>query len=139
MDDGEDFPKAAVQGLLRQGLEGTRMSKELVGTVQEVCKEFVHLIAAEATSVAAAKKHKMLTPEHILAAIERLEFASLVGELRTFAAEFKEEKETRKKKKRAKASGMSPEEAAALQQQLFAAAKANGVGGAGPSGGGGGA
>ena len=66
-----------------------------------------------------------ILPEHVVGALESLDFASYVQTVSAAMLEMKEEgKAERAEKKKKKGLQMTPEEALAMQQKMFAEAKA---------------
>jgi len=93
--------------------------------------ECVHLVSSEAGQVAEEAKAKCVSAEHVLKAVERLEFTEYLSELRDFVEADREHRDRRrmdKKKRKNNVGGMSEEEAIALQQKLFAEARAQASG-----------
>jgi len=132
MDDELGVPRAPLLSLLKAGAgPDARVAKDLVDTMQEACKEFVHLVSSEAGQVAEEAKAKCVSAEHVLKAVERLEFTEYLSELRDFVEADREHRDRRrmdKKKRKNNVGGMSEEEAIALQQKLFAEARAQASG-----------
>ena len=93
--------------------------------VLESCNEFVQCIASEANEISTKENKSTILPEHVVKALESLDFASYVETVSAAMVEMKEEgKEARAEKKKKKGMQITPEEALAMQQKMFAEAKA---------------
>lgn len=111
-----------IQDLLPPGL---RMSNDVKELVLEACNEFVQCVASEANEISTADNKSTIAPEHVVRALESLDFAGYVGEVTETWSEMKSEgKEARAEKKKKKGMQMTPEEALAIQQRMFAEARA---------------
>lgn len=108
--------------------------------VLESCNEFVQCIASEANEISTKENKSTILPEHVVKALESLDFASYVETVSAAMVEMKEEgKEARAEKKKKKGMQITPEEALAMQQKMFAEAKARYESGDALGGAGGGA
>lgn len=119
---------------------GLKLSAEVKEMVLESCNEFVQCIASEANEISTKENKSTILPEHVVKALESLDFASYVETVSAAMVEMKEEgKEARAEKKKKKGMQMTPEEALAMQQKMFAEAKARYESGDALGGAGGGA
>mmetsp|Transcript_3129 Transcript_3129/g.11801 ORF Transcript_3129/g.11801 Transcript_3129/m.11801 type:complete len:161 (-) Transcript_3129:20-502(-) len=143
-DDGEgSLPKATVAKMITERLpKGLKLSAEVKEMVLEACNEFVQCVASEANEISTKENKSTILPEHVVKALESLDFASYVETVSAAMVEIKEEgKEARAEKKKKKGMQMTPEEALAMQTKMFAEARARYESGdaSGGAGGGGGA
>ena len=119
---------------------GLKLSAEVKELVLESCNEFVQCIASEANEISTKENKSTILPEHVVKALESLDFASYVETVSAAMVEMKEEgKEARAEKKKKKGMQITPEEALAMQQKMFAEAKARYESGDALGGAGGGA
>jgi|TARA_B110000977_G_scaffold50655_2_gene68820 histone H3/H4 len=119
---------------------GLKLSAEVKEMVLESCNEFVQCIASEANEISTKENKSTILPEHVVKALESLDFASYVETVSAAMVEMKEEgKEARAEKKKKKGMQITPEEALAMQQKMFAEAKARYESGDALGGAGGGA
>ena len=101
------------------------MSNEVKELVLEACNEFVQCVASEANEISTADNKSTIAPEHVVRALESLDFQGYVERVNETWAEMKTEgKEARAEKKKKKGMQMTPEEALAMQQRMFAEARA---------------
>ena len=85
--------------------------------------EFVNLISFEANEISTAESSKMthpITPQHVIAALQRLGFGDYVEDVQ---AAYDESKERPKKKMKRPPSSLTPEQLLAEQERLMNAAK----------------
>lgn len=95
----------------------------------DCCTEFIQLVTSEANEICATDNKATMNPEHIIKALQQLEFSEFEPELLQLLEQFKQEnkdagKQKRERKKRKDDSSLTEAEAIALQQQLFNQAKA---------------
>ena len=101
------------------------MSNETKEMVLEACTEFVQCVASEANEISTKENKTTILPEHVVRALESLDFHGYVGAVSDAWNEMKTEgKEARAEKKKKKGMQMTPEEALAMQQRMFAEARA---------------
>ena len=111
-----------ISGHLPPGLKLTAEVKEMI---LDACNEFVQCVASEANEISTKENKSTILPEHVVGALESLDFASYVETVSAAMLEMKEEgKELRAEKKKKMGLQMTPEEALAMQQKMFAEAKA---------------
>lgn len=137
--DDVSLPKATIGKMLEDMLPDSRLTNDVRDLFVDCCTEFINLISSEANDISGKDNKKTIGPEHVLKALETLQFQGYLNEVRASHEQHKAEiKEGPKKNlKRARTnSGLSPEEAIAAQKALFASARAScytGPPGAGPS------
>jgi histone H3/H4 len=104
---------------------GLKLTAEVKEMILEACNEFVQCVSSEANEISTKENKSTIMPEHVVGALESLDFASYVETVSAAMLEMKEEgKELRAEKKKKKGMQMTPEEALAMQQKMFAEAKA---------------
>ena len=122
------LPRATVIKMVRECLpEEFRMASESNELFLECCTEFIHLVASEANEHCVKESKKVISPEHVIAALESLQFDEYKEKV---AETFKEHKQSMKegpsgriRGKKNELAGMTREEQLALQQKLFVEAK----------------
>eukprot|EP00455_Lapot_gusevi_P052335 TRINITY_DN7953_c0_g1_i2.p1 TRINITY_DN7953_c0_g1~~TRINITY_DN7953_c0_g1_i2.p1 ORF type:complete len:203 (+),score=41.68 TRINITY_DN7953_c0_g1_i2:59-610(+) len=125
-EENLSLPKGTVAKLIKEHLPpNLKCSNEVRDLVLECCNEFVNLISSEASVVCASDKKNMIGPQHLITALEKLEFRSYIPEVQALLQNHQEEaKETRKRnQKKMKKSTPSDPDAKARQAQLFARAR----------------
>jgi down-regulator of transcription 1 len=139
-------PAASVVKLINQNLPpGMKMGNDVKDMILEACNEFIQAVSGEASEISDKEGKTTITPEHVVKALEALEFDAYLPAVNEVWEEEKkldaEQREVKKTKKKAAANAMSAEEALALQTKMFAEAKARyaagDAGGPGPGPGGG--
>lgn len=101
------------------------MGNDVKEMIVECCNEFIQCVSSEANEISTKENKTTILPEHVVAALESLDFASMIETVKATMNELKEEdKEVRAEKKKKKGMQISDEEALRLQQEMFAAAKA---------------
>ena len=101
------------------------MCNDVKEMIVECCNEFIQTISSEANEISTKENKTTILPEHVVAALESLDFASMVETVKATMNDIKEEdNEVRAEKKKKKWLQISDEEALRLQQEMFAAAKA---------------
>ena len=104
---------------------GLKLTAEVKEMILDACNEFVQCVASEANEISTKENKSTILPEHVVGALESLDFASYVQTVSAAMLEMKEEgKAERAEKKKKKGMQMTPEEALAMQQKMFAEAKA---------------
>ena len=79
------------------------MSAEVKEMVLEACNEFVQCVASEANEISTKENKTTILPEHVVKALEALDFQTYVEVVSAAANDMKEEgKEARAEKKRRK-------------------------------------
>ena len=82
--------------------------------------EFIHIVTFQAGAAAEAGGKKIVTAEHVLKALEQLEFKGLLEGVRELGEALREGQGKKKKKT---GGDMTLEEQIAMQQRLFAEAR----------------
>jgi len=86
--------------------------------------EFLQLISSEANDICNRQNKKVIVPDHILMALQKLGFEKYINDLKQVHEEHKRQEAAKPKiSKRLEDSGMSREELFTKQQQLFQKAK----------------
>ena len=79
------------------------MSAEVKEMVLEACNEFVQCVASEANEISTKENKTTILPEHVVKALEALDFQTYVEVVSAAANDMKEEgKEARAEKKKKK-------------------------------------
>ena len=74
--------------------------------IVECCNEFIQTISSEANEISTKENKTTILPEHVVAALESLDFASMVETVKATMNDIKEEdKEVRAEKKKKKGLG----------------------------------
>lgn len=128
--DNEDhtLPRATVNKMIREFLpEDFRLASDTSDLLMECCTEFIQLVASEANEHCIKDSKKVISPEHVMSALESLQFVEYMEKV---TDTFKEHKQSMKegpsgriKGKKSQLAGMTREEQLALQQKLFGEAK----------------
>jgi predicted nucleic acid-binding Zn-ribbon protein len=104
------------------------MGNDVKDMILEACNEFIQAVSGEANEISDKEGKTTITPEHVVRALEALEFNAYLPAVNEAWDEEKkldaEQREVKKTKKKAAANAMSAEEALALQTKMFAEAKA---------------
>ena len=122
-----DVPETAtVAKMISERLPpGLKLTAEVKEMILDACNEFVQCVASEANEISTKENKSTILPEHVVGALESLDFASYVQTVSAAMLEMKEEgKAERAEKKKKKGLQMTPEEALAMQQKMFAEARA---------------
>merc|ERR1711959_729105 len=79
----ERLPRAGVMHVLREAVgPDRRMTGEFVDKMSECCNEFIHIVTFQAGAAAESEGKKIVTAEHVLKALEQLEFKGLLEGVR---------------------------------------------------------
>eukprot|EP00873_Tetraselmis_striata_P045428 jgi/Tetstr1/465692/TSEL_010333.t1 len=135
MDDEVGLPRATINKMIRDSMPSdSRLSADCCDKLIECATEFVNLLSSEANEVCSAQEKSTIHPDHVVKALEQLQFGFLLPGVQEtyskFKAEHKHGEKRAFKKSGADKVGMSEEEQIALQQQMFAAARARSMGSA---------
>ena len=88
------------------------MGNDVKEMIVECCNEFIQTISSEANEISTKENKTTILPEHVVAALESLDFASMVETVKATMNDIKEEdKEVRAEKKKKKGLQISDEEA----------------------------
>lgn len=153
MDTDSDIslPRSTMAQKIREAFPSElRVAGATMDLLIECCTDFVQLVTSEANDICNKDSKATMNPEHIIQALQQLEFSEFEDDLLQLLEQFKQEtkgkprlthlglfycyldsrctadvgKQKRERKKRKDDNSMTPEEAIALQQQLFSQAKA---------------
>ena len=99
--------------MISEGLPpGLRMGNDVKEMIVECCNEFIQCVSSEANEISTKENKTTILPEHVVAALESLDFASMIETVKATMNELKEEdKEVRAEKKKKKGMQISDEEA----------------------------
>ncbi|WBW72986.1 transcription regulator Ncb2 [Schizosaccharomyces osmophilus] len=125
VDDELSLPKATVQKMVSEMLpEDLTFTKETRDLLIECCVEFIHLVSSEANEICEKESKKTIAAEHIIKALENLEFKEYISEVLEVAAEHKEQQKNREKKgSKFEQSGVSRDELLRQQEELLSRAR----------------
>ena len=74
MDD-VGLPKASVVKAIKELMpEGVRVAGDANDLLLQCCNQFVHLISTQANDISEREKRSTISPEHVVKALEELEF-----------------------------------------------------------------
>ncbi|EEB07968.1 transcription corepressor [Schizosaccharomyces japonicus yFS275] len=124
-DDELSLPKATVQKLVSEMLPSDLMfTKETRDLLIECCVEFIHLVSSEANEICEKEAKKTIAAEHIIKALQNLEFKEYIDEIVGVAADHKEQQKNREKKtSKFEQSGVSRDELLRQQEELLSKAR----------------
>ncbi|KAL6940704.1 negative cofactor 2 transcription regulator complex subunit ncb2 [Hanseniaspora vineae] len=121
---GEDvsLPKATVQKIISEVLANTdiTVSKEARDLIIDGGIEFIMILASMASDMADTENKKTITQEHVIKALEELEFQEFIPQLHDVINDHQKllkQKQIRDSK--LKKSGLSEEELIRQQEELF--------------------
>ena len=114
--------------MISEGLPpGLRMGNDVKEMIVECCNEFIQTISSEANEISTKENKTTILPEHVVAALESLDFASMVETVKATMNDIKEEdKEVRaeKKKKGENAQGKTFDELSSSQRSKLGSKRA---------------
>ncbi|CCC71544.1 hypothetical protein NCAS_0H02340 [Naumovozyma castellii] len=121
--DSEDvtLPKATVQKIISEVLDSDlTFGKEGREIIIQSGVEFIMILSAMASEMAENEAKKTIAPEHVLKALEELEFNEFIPFLQEILVEFKGSQRVKEKRdSKFKKSGLSEEELLRQQEELF--------------------
>ena len=118
-----DLPKqSVVRAAKNSRARDYMLSAELQQALVAASTEFVHLVTSEANDSCEKAGKKLLTPELVIGACEKLGFGHYAEQLRELAGQADETARAAREKKKSSQNVCTPEERARLQQLLFAEA-----------------
>ncbi|PRW56454.1 flagellar inner arm dynein 1 heavy chain alpha [Chlorella sorokiniana] len=136
MDD-VGLPKSSLQKAIKDALPANmRIAGDASELLVQACNQFVHLISTQANDISERDKRSTISPEHVIKALEELEFgAQYVEAARAALEEWKVENKEHhgKMQNRKQGSGLTQEQLIELQQKLFEEARAATLSGPLPS------
>ncbi|CAD7078539.1 unnamed protein product [Hermetia illucens] len=100
-----NLPAAVVARLIKEALPpSANVSKEARAAIARAASVFVIYLTASSTAVARKKNHKAITAQHILEALDQLEFESFVAplneDLENYRKVIKEKKDSKASSKK---------------------------------------
>ena len=119
--DDVSLPKATVQKLISEILdEDVTFNKDSREIIIKSGIEFLMILASMSSEMAENDAKKTIAPEHVLKALEELEYGIFIPHLEKVLAEFKDIQKIREKRdSKFKNSGLSEEELLKQQEELF--------------------
>jgi len=122
-DDDVTLPRATINKLIREALpQDVKCTAETQKLMVQCCMEFLQLLSSESNDVCKDNNKKMISPEHVLAALKKLGFADYVPEV-TQAYEETKKEASKPRKLKPEDSGLTQEQLLEQQRALFANAK----------------
>jgi len=119
------LPKAPIYKMVRDALQkrelSMRVSADFISKIVEAATEFTRIVSTQANEISQENQKTTIAPEHVLSALEILEFSKFLDQVKEACDEKKEQDaEFRKQKKeRKKGSNLSQEELIARQQKAL--------------------
>ncbi|CCE63238.1 hypothetical protein TPHA_0E01430 [Tetrapisispora phaffii CBS 4417] len=121
--EGEDvtLPKATVQKIISEILDPDfTFGKEARDMIIKSGIEFLMILSSISSEMAESDSKKTIAPEHVLKALEALEYDEFVPILSKILVEFKGSMKVKERKdSKFKKSGLSEEELLRQQEELF--------------------
>jgi len=119
------LPRATINKLIREALpDDVKCTAETQKLILQCCMEFLQLVSSEANDVCREQNKKMISPEHIVSALQKLGFQEYITDVRQVYEEHKRNEANKPKmSKKLEDSGLPREELLRQQQELFARAK----------------
>lgn len=91
-DSDVSLPRSTMAQKIREAFPSDiRVASGTMDLLIECCAEFIQLITSEANEVCAADSKATMNPEHIIKALQQLEFPEYVGELTELMEQYKQE------------------------------------------------
>jgi histone H3/H4 len=124
-DDELYLPRTVVNKLIKEMVPNIRVSTDARDLILNCCSEFIHLLASEASEVSDRQQKKVISPEHVIEALETLGFHEYIHEVKQVQQEYKEQamKHRQRNKSRLDKLGVPEEELLRQQQELFEQAR----------------
>jgi len=123
-DEDVSLPKATINKVIRECLpEDVKCTVETQKLILQCCMEFLQLVSSESNEVCRESNKKMISPEHVIAALQKLGFKDYIPEVKQVLEESKKEASKPKKSNKLEDTGLSREELLQQQKALFATAK----------------
>ncbi|CAR24720.1 Negative cofactor 2 complex subunit beta [Lachancea thermotolerans] len=123
MGEQEDIslPKATVQKIISEVLESDlTFSKEAREIIIESGIEFIMILSSMASEMADKEAKKTIAPDHVIKALEELEYHEFIPYLEQILVEHKETQRIKERRDaKFKKSGLSEEELLRQQEELF--------------------
>ena len=110
--DEHCLPKTAVNKLIKDNLSpSVRVASDFRDVIAECGVEFIHMIATQAKEVAQKSDRKTLNSEHVMKALEELEFGRYTEDLKNLMSTLSKEPQKKQPDK------LTEEEKIKLQQE----------------------
>lgn len=91
-DSDVSLPRSTMAQKIREAFPSDlRVASSTMDLVIECCAEFIQLMTSEANEICAADSKATINPEHIIKALQQLEFPEYVGELTDLMEQYKQE------------------------------------------------
>ncbi|AET39580.1 negative cofactor 2 transcription regulator complex subunit NCB2 Ecym_4545 [Eremothecium cymbalariae DBVPG len=123
MGETEDItlPKATVQKIISEVLDSElTFSKEAREIIIDAGIEFIMILSGMASEMAESEAKKTIAPDHVIKALQELEFEEFIPYLEQILAQHKENQKIRERRDaKFKKSGLSEEELLQQQEELF--------------------
>ena len=115
------LPRATVQKIISEILDPDyTFSKEARDMIIKSGIEFIMILSSMASEMAEQESKKTIAPEHVIKALEELEYFEFIPFLNKILVEFKGSMKVKEKKdSKFKKSGLSEEELLRQQEELF--------------------
>jgi len=95
-------------------------ARETRDLIIDCCIEFIHLVSSQANEICDQESRKTISPEHIITALEQLEFHHFIPEIKEVFEEHRTQaKEREKKVSKLEETGLTEEELWEQQKALF--------------------
>ncbi|KAH3900296.1 related to Negative cofactor 2 complex subunit beta [Saccharomycodes ludwigii] len=121
-NDEISLPKATVQKIISEVLADTDVtfSKEAREIIIDGGIEFIMILSSMASEMADKEAKKTISPDHVMSALEELEFPDFIAPLHHVLDQHKEVQKIRQvRDMKFKKSGLSEEELLRQQEELF--------------------
>eukprot|EP01118_Nematostelium_gracile_P014316 TRINITY_DN5548_c0_g1_i1.p1 TRINITY_DN5548_c0_g1~~TRINITY_DN5548_c0_g1_i1.p1 ORF type:complete len:135 (-),score=46.57 TRINITY_DN5548_c0_g1_i1:37-441(-) len=117
-----DLPKATLAKVLNHTLPpDVKFSPDTIPLMLDCCLEFIELLTSEANDICTQENKKVMTPEHLLKALEVLQFTEYVPEVKETLEKFRQTQASAPKLE--KKVNVPSEQLLREQQELFAKAR----------------
>lgn len=91
-DSDISLPRSTMAQKIREAFPSDlRVASNTMDLLIDCCAEFIQLITSEANEVCAADSKATINPEHIIKALQQLEFPEYVPELTDLMEQYKQE------------------------------------------------
>lgn len=117
--DPKGLPKGSVIKLARSSHSGLMLAADVQTFLVSACNEFVGMVGTEANEECNRTGKSIVTPEHVIAALNTLGHGTHADELRSLVEDIGAESKSKRERKNQLASSLTPEERARMQAKLF--------------------
>ncbi|EFN58286.1 hypothetical protein CHLNCDRAFT_14485, partial [Chlorella variabilis] len=122
--DDVGLPRTTVQKSIKELMpKEMRIAGDASELLVQCCNQFVHLVSTQANDISEREKRSTISPEHVVKALEELEFGPQYLEAVKAGLDNKEHREHKAGHKKGD-SGLTQEQLIELQQKLFEEARA---------------